>query len=187
MDNYLAFQVTERRCRVCMSRLRNDIDRMLTGETERPGGGLYRQQDILAWAQQRGEQLSAASLSRHYSAHVQPALKAMLETEARLDALRKATGKQLTLQSVFVNILTDKGIRLLNALDEGELETLDAKTKQRFIQNVNQAVRNAVNIQRTEALLTKEEVAESVTESLKRRGLTDETIELVQRDLLGMR
>lgn len=186
-----AFQIVERRCSICMSPLRERVDAMLLGHELTPEGEPYRLADIASWASERGGALSRSSLSRHNTNHVQPGMRAFLETQANLDALEKATGRKLSLPGVFSNILLDKAIRLLNDTDEAFWEAVGADPKLviKLLEKANQAARNVTHIQKTEAALSREQkqaVAKEVGEKLERKGLTTDTIRLIEREILGM-
>jgi hypothetical protein len=183
-SHYAAFQITERRCKICTSPLRGEIDRLLLGDERRDDGGLYRQIDVIAWASQRGLELSPAGLSRHYHGHVQPSVNAMLEVESQMKALQEVTGKKLSLPRVFANVVLSKMMRYLDNLSD---ERLDEADPIKALRMATEVARTAMHIERAEFLLTKEEVAERITEGLAGRGMTQETIDMVQREILGMR
>jgi hypothetical protein len=180
--DYAAFQITERRCKICMSGVRDEIDLMLLGETLTPEGTRYRYRDIVAWAQERGLEVAESSLSRHFHGHVQPGVRAMLETQSQMDAIAKATGKKLSLHSVFANVITGKILRLVESLEEADLREIDLD---KLLRVAIMAGRNSLHIEKTERLLT-EEAVKSVDEKLAKAGLDDETLRTIREELYGL-
>ncbi|MEM7734432.1 MAG: phage protein Gp27 family protein [Deinococcota bacterium] len=183
LDNYAAFQIINKRCSICQSPLRDQIDGMLLGEVRRDDDKPYHYRDIVAWAETQGYTFSPSAISRHYVNHVQPSLRTMLEVQAQIEALNEATGNRLSLHSAFANIVTSKVLRQLDKLDDA---AFDGVEMDKLLRVALMAGRNSLNIERTEALLKPEEVAEKVAEGMTRKGLSPEAIEIAQREILGM-
>lgn len=177
------FKITERRCKICMSTHRDAIDLMLLGESHREDGSQYRYSDMVDWAAVRGLQVTEPGLSRHRNNHLQPSVMAALETQKYMEAISKATGKKLSLPRAFANVVLNKMLRYVNELGE---DSLDGINPDRLLRTGLNAARAAMAIERAEELLTREQVAETVSEGLKRKGLTQETIQLIEREILGM-
>ena len=184
-DAYHSFKVINKRCSICQSPLRDEIDAMLLGERFRSDGKPYRYADIVEWANERGERISEASLSRHYVNHVQPSLRTMMEVQAQIEALNEATGKRLSLHAAFSNIVTSKVLRQLDklgdkALDDGEIDKL--------LRVAIMAGRNSLQIERTENLLNQETI-EAVDKQLSERlagKIAPETLETIRTEVYGL-
>jgi hypothetical protein len=187
LDDYAAFKLTGRRCTVCQHPQRDTIDLMLVGEVRHPDTDeqmTYEQ--IASWAANTGTTLSVSAIGRHYTNHVKPSWQQMLQTQRQVDAIAEATGRQLTLPSVLTNIMISKGLRFLDSLDEDALNHLDPIKLMRVM---NEASRNAMNLERAEALLTKQtiaEVDEKLTGKLATKGIAPETIATIREELYGL-
>ncbi|WP_158531608.1 MULTISPECIES: phage protein Gp27 family protein [unclassified Meiothermus] len=172
--------VTSTRCKICQSSLRERIDARLLGEERKPGGMSYKYEEIVQWAATEGLDISVGGLSRHRNNHLLPALGQALETQQVMDAISRATGKQLSLHSAVVNVIAHKALRLL---EDTELEDLDP------IKALNLAVRSAevaLRLEKTERLLT-EDVAKKVEEKLsKQSGITPEVLRVIREELYGI-
>jgi glutathione S-transferase len=183
MDNATAaFQIEERRCKICMSPERERIDAMLLGDTLFEDGRRYQYADIVAAAAGAGLQISKPGLSRHYSNHVQPSLRAMLQTQQTMEAVAKATGKRLSLHTVFANIVTQKVLRLLEDIDRDRLSEVPIE---KLLRIGLMAGRNGLHLEKAERLLTAETV-KSVEEKLTRAGLEPETLKQIKEELYGL-
>lgn len=174
------FQIVERRCKICTSSLRDEIDLMLLGESKRPDGRQYRFADIVDWAGDQGLKLSEASLSRHFHNHVQPSIAQSLETQRYMEAVAKATGKKLSLHSALANVIATKALRLLNDSDLSEVDP------EKVMRLALMAGRNSMHIEKAEHLLNRE-TADQVGEKLKREGLSPEIIREIEEQILGLR
>jgi len=80
------FTITSTACKVCNSDLRHQIDGLLLKKQTKPDGNYYTQAEVVAFAGEHGLAISQAALSRHLANHVKPGLRAMLETQERIDA-----------------------------------------------------------------------------------------------------
>ena len=183
MSDLSAFQITERRCKVCMSPLRGDIDAMLLGDATHEDGTPYVYGEIVDWAAVRDFDTSKPGLSRHYTKHVQPSMRMYLETTRNMQALEGATGKKLTLHSVFANVVTSKILRTLDNLGEDALENVDLD---KLLRIGMMAGRNMLQIEKAEEVLRPAEVAEKVGKGLEKKGLSKDTIAMIEREILGM-
>lgn len=173
------FKIVEQKCKICMSPSRDQIDGMLSREITQDDGRHYRYEDIVNWANDQGLTISESGLSRHRSNHQQPSLMAALDTQKYIDAVSAATGRKLSLHSALSNIIVSKALRLL---DDTDLKEVDIEKVMRL---AVMAGRNALHIEKTEAVLTKATVA-SVEEKLVRSGASPEAIKLVKEELYGM-
>jgi glutathione S-transferase len=173
------FKITERRCKICMSSHRDDIDLMLLGETHREDGSQYRYADIVDWAAVRGLQVTEAGLSRHRNNHLQPSVMAALETQRYMEAISKATGRKLSVHSAVANVIATKTLRLLNDMD---LETIDAE---KVLRVAMRAAEVSLKIEKAERILTEEQV-KSVDEKLSKAGLEPETLRQIREELYGL-
>lgn len=175
----LDLKYTERRCKVCMSKLRDAIDLMLLGEVHREDGRQYRYQDIVAWAAERDLAITEGGLSRHFSSHVQPGVKGMLETQQALEALEQATGKKLSLHKVFAGVVASKVMR---ELDERTIADLPLD---RLIRLGLMAGRNGLHIEKAERMLT-ETTIKTVEEKMTKAGASPEAVRMVREELYGL-
>ncbi|MDX2008218.1 MAG: phage protein Gp27 family protein [Meiothermus sp.] len=177
----MALYVQSTRCKVCLSPLREQVDAMLLGETRRPDGMPYRVEDIVEWAADKGEQLSAGGLSRHRTNHLMPALGAALEAQQVMEAISKSTGKQMSLQVAFTNVLIHKLLRYLEDFDAKEV---DPKQVAKLLETGVKAVQASLQLEKAERVFTKE-TAEKVSDGLRKRGLSAEAIAEIEREVLG--
>ena len=183
MSEISAFQITERRCKVCMSALRGDIDAMLLGDATHEDGTPYVYGEIVDWAAVRDFDTSKPGLSRHYTKHVQPSMRMYLETTRNMQALEQATGKKLSLHSVFANVVTSKILRTLDHLGEDALDNVDLD---KLLRIGMMAGRNMLHIEKAEEAMRPAEMAEKVGSGLEKKGVSKETIALIEREILGM-
>jgi hypothetical protein len=181
-SDYAAFQITERRCKTCMSPHREMLDAMLLGDDLQEDGSRYQYAGIVAAAAAVGLEISKPGLSRHYSNHLQPSLRAMLQSQQAMEAVAKATGKRLSLHSVFANIVTQKVLRLLEDIDRDRLEEVDLE---KLLRIGLMAGRNSLHLEKAERLLTAETV-KSVEEKLTKAGLEPETLKQIKEELYGL-
>lgn len=175
----MAIYVQSTRCKVCVSALREEIDSMLMGEARKADGAVYKYEEIVQWVLERDLEVSVGGLSRHRNNHLMLAVGQALETQQVMDAISKATGKQLSLHAAVVNVIAHKALRLL---DKMELENLDP------IKALNLAVRSAeaaLRLEKTERILTKD-VVQKVEEKLKASGLEPEKLEIIKKELYGL-
>lgn len=168
------FLITERRCSVCMSPVRGDVDAMLLGEQRKADDVPYTYDEIVAWAAQRGVQLTPSSLSRHRHNHLQPAVQAAIETQRYMDAMAKATGRKLSLHSAVANVIASKTLRELNDLDVKEMDP------EKLLRVALRAAEVSLKIEKAERLLT-EEVVQQIDEKLVSAGLKPETLAEIRR------
>lgn len=173
------FKITEQRCKICMSKLRDDIDAMLSRDTLRPDGEHYRYADIVGWTEAHGLTISPTGLSRHRSEHQQPSLQAALRAQDYIDAVSAATGRKLSIHSALSNIIVSKVLRLL---DDSDLSEIDPEKAMRL---AIMAGRNAMHIEKAEKVLTKATV-DTVEEKLTKSGASPEAIALVKAELYGL-
>jgi glutathione S-transferase len=171
--------VTSTRCNICQSPLRDEVDKMLLGETLQAGGVRYRYEDIVPYLFERGLTTSTGALSRHRNNHLQPALEAALETQAVIDAISSATGKKLSLHSAVVNIISAKAIRALDNLDFKDLD------QNKMLTAITRAAEVAIKLEKAEAQLSTKQV-EAVQEKLTKAGLEPGVIEQIKRELYGI-
>lgn len=172
--------VTSTRCKVCTSPLREEVDARLLGERRTPEGAYFRYEEIVAWANQQGLDISSGGLSRHRSNHLLPAVGQALETQAVMEAVAKATGKQLSLHSAVVNVIAHKALRLL---DETDLKDLDP------IKALNLAVRSAeaaLRLEKTERILTKDVAAKVEKKLSTAPGISPEILKTIRQELYGL-
>lgn len=183
---YQAFKIHERRCSVCRHPERDTIDMMLLGEERNANDEQMGYDEILHFVDITGPPLSRSALSRHYINHVKPSWRQMLETQNQMDAIAKATGRSLTLPSVLTNIIISKGVRYLDELTEDKIADLDPH---KFLRILNEAARNAMHLERAEALLTKQQIADvdkKLSDKLSSKGLDPETLQTIREELYGL-
>lgn len=173
------FLITERRCKICMSDHRADIDQLLLGDERREDGELYRYVDIVAWAADRGLSITEAGLSRHRTNHVQPAVMAAIESQKYMDAIAQATGRQLSIHSAVANVIASKTLRQLNDLEFSEMNP------ERVLRVALRAAEVSLKLEQAERGLAAE-VVERVDEKLKKAGLQPETLEQIRTELYGL-
>jgi glutathione S-transferase len=181
MDDNL-FTITERRCKVCMSKLREQIDGMLMGDIEIEDRR-YTYAEIIIFAQANGLELSAGGLTRHRTNHLMPSMRRMLETQRNMEAIEKATGKKLSLPRVFTGLVLSKILRVLEDFDEEQLEGIDPI---KLLREGTRAAQAALQIEKAESLLSPKEMAEAVKPALEKKGISQETIELIEKEILGL-
>lgn len=174
------FKIVERRCKICMSNLRDDLDLMLLGETHRDDGQQYRYSDIVDWAAARGLELHDSGLSRHRNNHLQPSVMMALETQNYMEAISKATGRKLSVHSAVANVVATKALKLLNDSDLKELDL------EKVLRVAMRAAEVSLKIEKTERVWT-EETVKSVDEKLSKAGLEPETLKSIRQDLYGLR
>jgi glutathione S-transferase len=182
----VSLYVQSTRCKVCLSPLREQIDAMLLVETRRPDGNPYRVEDIVAWAAEQGEQLSAGGLSRHRTNHLLPALGAALEAQQVMEAITKATGKQLSLHTAVTNIIAHKTLRLLDAVD---FKDIDLKDLPKILNVAVRSAHVATRLELAEKALTKDQaakVAEQVEKKLESKNLDPETLATIRQEIYGL-
>jgi len=185
-DNWQAFRIHNRRCTVCRHAERDNIDMMLLGEERNADDQQMSYEEILSFAAASGPTISNSSLSRHYVNHVKPSWRQMLETQQQMDAIAKATGRSLTMPSVLTNIIISKGVRYLDELTEDKIAELDPH---KFLRILNEAARNAMHLERAEALLTKQQIDDvdaKLTDKLSKKGLDTDTIATIRQELYGL-
>lgn len=173
------FLITERRCKICMSDLRPEIDQLLLGDERREDGELYRYQDIVTWAADRDLNITEAGLSRHRTNHVQPAVMAAIESQKYMDAIAQATGRKLSVHSAVANVIASKTLRQLNDLEFSELNP------ERVLRVALRAAEVSLKLEQAERGLAAE-VVERVDEKLKASGLQPETLEQIRTELYGL-
>lgn len=187
LDDYAAFKIYQRKCSICTHPLRDEIDMMLVGEERNDDDQTYTMDEIVAWVvRQDGPDITRGSLSRHHRNHVQPSWRQMLQMQRQMEALSEATGKQLTLPSVFTNVLISKGVRYLDSLDEAGLGELDPH---KLLNIMNAAARNAMHLRKAEALLSKqvvEKVDQQLSEKLRDRGIDPDVLATIKAELYGL-
>jgi hypothetical protein len=181
MDDNL-FTITERRCKVCMSKLREQIDGMLMGDIELENRK-YTYAEIIAFALESGLELSAGGLTRHRANHLMPSMRRMLETQRNMEAIEKATGKKLSLPRVFTGLVLSKILRQLEDLDEVELKLVDPL---KLMREGTRAAQAALQIEKAESLLSPKEMSEAIKPALEKKGISQETIELIEKEILGL-
>lgn len=174
------FKITSRRCKVCMSPLRDQIDLLLLGETTHEDGQIWKYSEIVDWCQAHGLIISEASLSRHRSGHLMPAVQAAVETQKAMDAIANATGKKLSLHSAVVNVIATKALRLL---DQADLEDVDID---KVLRLAVQAARVSLQIEKVEHYLSKE-TAQEVSSKLAHNGVPEHVIRQIEEEVLGLR
>lgn len=172
------FLITERRCSVCMSPVRADVDQMLLGEQRKPDDVPYTYDEIVQWAAERGVKLTPSSLSRHRHNHLQPAVVAAIETQRYMDAMAKATGRKLSLHSAVANVIASKTLRMLNDLDLADMKPGEV------LRVAMRAAEVSLKIEQVERLLT-EEVVQQIDATLVKSGLDPETLAKV-REIYGI-
>lgn len=175
-----SFKITERRCKVCMSPLRDRVDLMLLGEERRDDGNLYRYADIVDVVSAHGLDVSEASLSRHRSAHLQPAVMAALESQRAMDAIAAATGKKLSLHQAMVNVVISKLLTRLN-----EDEALDGVGLEKALRIGMRASEVGLKIEKAERVWSAE-TTDAMKGKLRERGLSEEVIREIEESVLGL-
>ncbi len=173
------FLLTERRCKVCTSSVRNAVDAMLLGETRGSDDQLLTYDAIIEFAAGEGATLTASSLSRHRHNHLQPSLQMALETQRHMDAIAEATGRRLTLHSAVANVIATKTLRLLDDMDVGEMRP-DA-----LLRIALRAAEVGLKLEKAEAALSPE-VAKQIDDKLTAAGLSDEVLDKIRREVYGL-
>lgn len=187
--NDVYFKIEAPNCKLCNAReLRDEIDLLLLRETRKEDGSAYTQKEIELYCEERGLELSQSALSRHYANHVKPGVRAMLETQKQMEAISQATGKRLPLATVFSNIFLDKAVRLFDSLGDDFWDDIqgDPKLVLKYLGLANTAAKHAAMIERTEDLIDKKTITETVKNVAEKKGLSQETIEQIEREILGM-
>jgi hypothetical protein len=180
MDDF--FTITERRCKICSSKLREQIDGMILGDSE-IDGRKYKYSEIQEWAAGQGLSISPAAITRHRVNHVMPSMRRMLETERNIDAIEKATGKKLSLPRVFTGMVLSKILRVLEDFDEDQLDNIDPI---KLLREGTRAAQAALQIEKAESLLSPKEVADNLKPALEKKGITQDTIALIEKEILGL-
>ncbi len=178
MEDRSQFLITERRCSVCMSSVRAEVDAMLLGEQRTSDDVLFTYDEIVQWAAGRGVQLTPSSLSRHRHNHLQPAVQAAIETQRYMDAMAKATGRKLSIHSAVANVIASKTLRQLDDLDVKDLDP------EKLLRVALRAAEVSLKIEKAEALLTAE-VVEKVDATLRKAGVAPETLQAI-REIYGI-
>ena len=173
------FLLTERRCRVCMSPVRDEVDAMLLGETRGPNDELLTYDAIIAWAASRDVTLTSSSLSRHRHNHLQPSLQLALDTQRHMDAIAAATGRRLTLHSAVANVIATKTLRLLDDLDVGEMRP------EQLLRVALRAAEVGLKLEKAEAALSPE-VAKQIDDKLTAAGLSPDVLERIRTEVYGL-
>lgn len=173
------FLLTERRCKVCTSPVRNAVDAMLLGETRGPDDQLLTYEAIIEFAAGEGVTLTASSLSRHRHNHLQPSLQMALETQRHMDAIAEATGRRLTLHSAVANVIATKTLRLLDDMDVSEI------APERLLRVALRAAEVGLKLERAEAALSPE-VAKQIDDRLSAAGLSPEVLERIRTEVYGL-
>ncbi|WP_337869831.1 phage protein Gp27 family protein [Meiothermus sp.] len=182
----MAIYVQSTRCKVCQSPLRDEIDQMLLGDIRRPDGSPYRIEDIVSWAAARGEQLSAGGLSRHRTTHLLPALGAALEAQQVMEVIGRSTGKQLSLQTAFTNVLIHKLLRFLETFDP---EEIDARAVGKILETGVKAVQASLQLEKAERIFNKGQaaiVADKIEHKLAAKNLDPEVLATIRQEIYGL-
>lgn len=180
MDLADSFRITERRCKVCTSPLRDRIDVMLLGEERRDDGRPYTYADVCDWAAAHGLEISEAGLSRHRNAHLQPAVMAALESERAMQAISTATGRQLSIHRALANVVVSKLLKRLN--DDDALEGVGLEKALRVGMR---AAEVALKLEKAERVWSAE-TAEAVKGKLRENGLSEDVIREIEEQVLGL-
>jgi glutathione S-transferase len=170
------------RCKICNSSLRDEVDRLLLGDTLHDDGSRFTYEEIVDWCAAQGLTTSTGALSRHRNNHLQPALAAALETQAVVDAITAATGKKLSLHTALANSVAAKVLRLLNE----KSDELDKVALDKLLGWAWRYSEVAGKLERNEAAL-REDVAKTTSEKLTAKGISAETIKEIEEQILGMR
>lgn len=173
------FQVTERRCKVCMSPIRAEIDARLLGDVRTPEDRLYTYDEITEWAAEQGVAVTPSGLSRHRHAHLQPSVLMALETQRYMDAIAKATGRKLSLHSAVANVIATKTLRELDGLDASKLDP------EKLLRVALRAAEVSLKIEKAEQALSPE-VAAKIDERLTAAGLAPEVLERIRTEVYGL-
>lgn len=177
--DHSAFQVTERRCKVCTSPIRAEVDARLLGDVRSGDDRLYTYDEIVAWAAGEGVQLTPSGLSRHRHAHLQPSVLMALETQRYMDAIAAATGKKLSLHSAVANVIATKTLRQLDELDASAIHP------EKLLRVALRAAEVALKLEKAEAALSPE-VAAKIDERLSAAGLEPEVLEKIRTEVYGL-
>jgi hypothetical protein len=172
------FLITERRCKICTSPLRGEIDARVLGDVRDADDRLFTYEDVVAWAAERGEQITASSLSRHRSNHLQPSVMMALETQKYMDAMAKATGRKLSIHSAVANVIATKTLRQLDDIDVKDMDP------EKLLRVALRAAEVSLKIEQAELMLTPQ-VVEQIDQKLVAAGLQPETLAQI-RELYGL-
>jgi hypothetical protein len=175
MDDF--FTINERRCKICSSKLREQIDGMILGDSE-IDGRKYKYSEIQEWAAGQGLTISPAAITRHRVNHVMPSMRRMLETERNMDAIEKATGKKLSLPRVFTGMVLSKILRVLEDFDEDQLDNIDPI---KLLREGTRAAQAALQIEKAESLLSPKEVVDTLAEKVTDGTIKPETLSEIKR------
>lgn len=173
------FQVTERRCHVCSSALRAEIDARLLGDVRGPNDKLLTYVEITAWAAEHGVSLTPSGLSRHRHGHLQPSVMMALETQRYMDAIAKATGRKLSLHSAVANVIATKTLRQLDDLDAADI------APEKLLRVALRAAEVSLKIEKAEAMLSPE-AAKQIDEKLTASGLAPDVLERIRKEVYGL-
>lgn len=174
------FQVSERRCRVCSSSIRAEIDAMLLGEERGANDQQLTYVEIVAWAGERGVTLTPSGLSRHRHSHLQPSVLMAVETQRYMDAIAKATGRKLSLHSAVANVIATKTLRQLDDLDASKIPP------EKLLRVALRAAEVSLKIEKAEALLLTQEAAEAIDAKLTASGLAPDVLQRIRVELYGL-
>lgn len=174
------FQVTERRCKVCMSPIRAEVDARLLGDVRTADDALFTYDDIVQWAIiEHDITLTPSGLSRHRHSHLQPSVLMALETQRYMDAIAKATGRKLSLHSAVANVIATKTLRELDGLDASKLDP------EKLLRVALRAAEVSLKIEKAEQALSPE-VAAKIDERLSNAGLKPEVLERIRTEIYGL-
>lgn len=178
--DHSAFQVTERRCKVCTSAIRAEVDARLLGDVRTESDQLLTYDQIVAWAAEQGVSLTPSGLSRHRHSHLQPSVMMALETQRYMDAIAQATGRKLSLHSAVANVIATKTLRQLDELDASQLDP------EKLLRVALRAAEVSLKIEKAEAALVTPEVAAKIDERLSKAGLAPEVLERIRTEVYGL-
>lgn len=173
------FQIVERRCKVCMSPIRAEVDALLLGDTRHDDDRLFTYDEIVDWAAARGVALTPSGLSRHRHSHLQPSVLMALETQRYMDAIAKATGRKLSLHSAVANVIATKALRELDGLDASKLDP------EKLLRVALRAAEVSLKIEKAEQALSPE-VAAKIDERITAAGLEPEVLARIRSELYGL-
>lgn len=173
------FQVTERRCKVCTSPIRAEVDARLLGDVRNVDDRLFTYDEIVEWAAGEGVTLTSSGLSRHRHGHLQPSVMMALETQRYMDAIAKATGRKLSLHSAVANVIATKTLRQLDDLDASQLDP------EKLLRVALRAAEVSLKIEQAEQQLSPE-VAAQIDERLTAAGLAPEVLERIRTEVYGL-
>mgnify|MGYP001072070075 CR=1 FL=1 len=173
------FQITERRCKVCASPVRAEVDARLLGDVRNVDDRLYTYDEIVEWAAGEGVSLTPSGLSRHRHSHLQPSVLMALETQRYMDAIAKATGRKLSLHSAVANVIATKTLRELDGLDASQLDP------EKLLRVALRAAEVSLKIEKAEQQLSPE-VAAKIDERLTAAGLEEDVLRRIRSEIYGL-